>query len=143
MGYAVYWTPEHNRWEGYAVPAQCDWPSCRTQVDRGLAYRCEDHGGYKLMLDGAEISYSRFHCEPAAEEEWEEEPGCELTFCDEHRAATSDHHGVSPKGELPVWEEHMLRDESWAEWRQDNPDMVGEMAERLARRLPTTVVPAS
>lgn len=118
MGYAVY--NHGDRWAGYGVPAECDWPDCREKIDRGLGYKCEDHGGYKLILNREEISYDRFDEEDDAEEEWVETEGCGLFFCEKHRSQTDQHANIEPKPDTQEWIDHMLTDESWQDWRNEN-----------------------
>ncbi|WIE63152.1 hypothetical protein DEI97_008430 [Curtobacterium sp. MCLR17_032] len=98
MGYQVYEDPNQSwRWAGYAVPAECDWDGCATRIDRGLAYKCEDHGDYVLMLDGEEITYDRYADELDAEEVWQEHDGFGSYFCPDHKARTGEHTAVQPK----------------------------------------------
>lgn len=133
MGYQVYKDIEgHDRWAGYGVPAECDMPDCSAEIDRGLAYKCEHHGHYVLMLDGSPIDYSRWDDEPDAEEEWVEGKGCGLYFCGEHESPTSAHEGVEPKPDTVEWVNHMLTDESWQEWRDQNAEKLPAMLDRVA-----------
>lgn len=137
MGYQVYEDRDAladgvERWAGYGVPAECDWPDCTEMIDRGMGFKCEDHGGYVLMLDGEPISYSRFEDEPDAEEEWTQTPGCGLYFCEQHREDTTAHIAFRAKPDHPTWVNHMLTDESWADWRNDNPEKVAELREGVA-----------
>ncbi|MGI6878810.1 hypothetical protein [Microbacterium sp. gxy059] len=119
MGYAVYEDRAArdlgvDRWGGYGVPAICDQPECTTEIDRGLAYRCGDAG----------------------------ENGCGLSFCDLHmyiggdgpqrcRRCCDEEQPFLPKPDVPEWERHMLTDESWAEWRAENPERVARMRAAL------------
>ncbi|UFU15998.1 hypothetical protein LQK89_17410 (plasmid) [Curtobacterium sp. C1] len=131
MGFQVYEDPDHDwRWAGYAVHAECDWDGCSTRIDRGLAYKCEDHGDYVLMLDGEEISYTRFDDEPDADEVWQERDGCGLYFCPDHKARTGEHATVQPKPDSLEWEAHILSDDSWAAWREQHGTRVGVMRAR-------------
>jgi len=101
---------------GYGVPALCDHPDCNEQIDRGLSYVCG-----MINTDG-------------------EDRGCGLHFC-------KDHLGYSPKfgqlcgrcyprlkapftrkPDLPERNEHKLTDESWAQWRAENPDQVASLS---------------
>lgn len=133
MGYQVYRDVEgHDRWAGYGVPAECDWGDCHERIDRGLSYKCEDHGGYELMLDGESIGYDRFEDEPDADEEWVKKDGCGLYFCEAHEVLTDKHEGVTPKPDCAEWEAHMLADESWQQWRDENPERVTKMKEMTA-----------
>lgn len=62
MGYGFYVLPD-GREAGYTVEAECDYPDCTEDIDRGLDYLCGD------APDG--------HRDP-------EEPGCGLYFCWTH-----------------------------------------------------------
>lgn len=118
MGYAVYEDRDArdrgvDRWAGYGVPAVCDWPDCEAAIDRGLAYKCEEHLTYFEWPDGRE------------EENVDE--GCGLYFCSEHLYKAELHGGVEPKPDTREWVEWMLTDESWEQWRTENPDRVASM----------------
>ena len=67
MGYQVYEDSKTGRWAGYGVPAECDRPDCATKIDRGLAYRCEDHGHWRPLLG---VVHSGQTGIPKIEEEW-------------------------------------------------------------------------
>lgn len=117
MGYQVYEDkPARNhgvvRWAGYGVPAICDHNECNTAIDRGMAYRCEDHGHF----EDPEVD---------PEEEWISVEGCNLHFCEAHRYVTENHSGVVPKPDTWEWDAHLLTDASWKEWRDGNPARVG------------------
>lgn len=115
MGYAVYeqTVAGVTRWAGYGVPAECDWPTCDVEIDRGLGYQCEDHGSFD------------------SDDEYVEREGCELTFCGEHRHDTEQHAGITPKAESSEWLEHVLTDDSWAQWRAENPDQAARYTEAV------------
>lgn len=117
MGYGVYWVPERNRWEGYGVPAVCDFPDCDEKIDHGIAYRCEVH---------REIWYD----EEDREVEHEDE-GCGLTLCEGHRYQSGTHFWVDPKPQAHEWIVWVLSDESWKQWRKENPDRVAEYRKTL------------
>lgn len=109
MGYSVYWNFSQNRWSGYGVPAECDYPECNIPINRGMGYRCEEH--YGSTEDGTEDMF---------------ENGCELFFCEEHLHDTDNHNGIEPKGERAEWLRHVLSDDSWEEWREENPKEVSQ-----------------
>jgi hypothetical protein len=131
MGYGVGGPDERGRWVGYEVPATCDHPKCNAVINRGLAYVCggEPFGG---------------------------EFGCGLHFCGAHLGYAGDRRDnkqlcprclaskppyAHPKPERPEWVEHILTDESWADWRADNLAKVMEYEESCpiaARRSDVT-----
>ncbi len=114
MGYQVYKVGQ--RWGGYGVPVICEHPDCNEEIDRGMAYAC---GG-----------------EPFSER------GCDRYFCGKHLIYHNFNMGkgraIYPvcekcdkfkdpfpyKPEHPTWVKHLLKDESWAEWRKENPEEV-------------------
>jgi hypothetical protein len=112
MGYSVYEEPGHARWAGYGVPAECDWPNCETEINRGMAYMCAGHAWIEV---GGEFI--------AVEE------GCGLFFCGRHRE--DDHDGIPPKPDSIEWMRHMLTDLSWATWRDEHPRRVELMREAV------------
>lgn len=117
MGWAVGYDTNWQRDIGYGVPAVCDQPGCHAEIDRGLAYVCggEPYGG---------------------------DEGCGLFFCDRHLvggevvvqcercAAGRDPFDAKP--DVPEWVNWKLNDESWAEWRAENPAVVARLKEGSA-----------
>lgn len=114
MGWAVGYDSTWHRDIGYGVPATCDHPGCGAEIDRGLAYVCggEPYGG---------------------------EDGCGLYFCDKH--LTGRRHlcarcedgsaPFAPTTDTKEWMRHKLTDQSWARWRQENPEDVAEILRAL------------
>jgi hypothetical protein len=98
---------------GYGVPAVCDKPGCDAEIDRGLSYVC---GGQPY---GGEV-------------------GCGLFFCDAHLflGRSEDAPQLCPRcfvykpmyrrpsPDTEEWIRHKLTDDSWQQWRDDNPDEV-------------------
>lgn len=113
MGWCVGWDGTWQRDIGYGVPAVCDHPECEESIDRGLSYVC---GGQPY--GGAD--------------------GCCLYFCGNHlgprhlceRCQISEP-SFTPKSDVAEWLHHKLTDETWAAWRDDNPEEVAEMKEAL------------
>lgn len=115
MGYAVYWIDEHHRFAGYGVPCECEHPKCRERIHRGMAYACggEPRGG---------------------------EHGCGLHFCGKHLAGdqlcprcSNGREPFAQKPDIDEWSRHMLEDESWQVWRDENPSDVAKMKRKLER----------
>ena len=115
MGWSLGHDSTQDRDIGYGVPAYCDHPECWVEIDRGLAYVCGDapYGG---------------------------EHGCGLYFCSRHLGYYSENkNGVCKrcgtykqpysitKPEHPDWIRHKLTDDSWAEWRAENPKGVAAL----------------
>ena len=112
MGYQVY--EMDGRWAGYGVPAVCDWPDCTVEIDRGLGYKCE-HGHSDEEGDGSDPEFDDF--------------GCGLYFCTAHLYDTAKHDGIEPKPDTREWIEWQLTDDSWEQWRTENPDRVAVLRE--------------
>jgi|LGOV01.1.fsa_nt_gb hypothetical protein len=94
MGYAVY--EANDRWQGYGVPAFCDYPGCKKKIDRGMGYQHEED---------KKNSPPNVFC------------------CSDHQYEKLDSFEVESK-ESPEWVTHLLDDPSWSEWRAENPDTV-------------------
>jgi len=124
MGYAVYQDfnvpPWIERWAGYGVPAECDWPGCAVEIDRGLDYKCEEHGHYADPEDDPD-------------ETWIEVEGCGLFFCYKHQRDEffTQHAGIEPKEDTLEWVRHVMTDETWQRWRDENPISSARMQARL------------
>jgi hypothetical protein len=118
MGWSIGYDNTWKRDIGYGVPAYCDHPGCNEEIDRGLAYVCGDgpYGG---------------------------EHGCGLYVCGKHQfsnAACSQlcqhcsdrrRKRLTPAPEHPKWLRFKLRDPSWKQWREENPQEVAAIRERL------------
>ncbi len=113
MGWAVGYDGDRNRDIGYGVPSICDHPDCNEEIDRGLSYTC---GG--VPFGG--------------------EDGCGLYFCSEHLSfsenkqqrcerCTNNKEEFTPKPDTKEWIQHKLTDESWQQWRDENPIEVEKM----------------
>jgi hypothetical protein len=113
MGWFLGYDSNWKRDIGYGVPAVCDHPRCNTKIDRSLSYVCgnqEPYGG---------------------------EEGCGLYFCHAHGGGSLcarcnvDAAPFEPKPETFEWMQFKLTDDSWAEWRHENPLKVHLYRERL------------
>jgi hypothetical protein len=106
MGWQVGYDANWKRDIGYGVPAICDRPACGTGIDRGLGYVCgsEPYGG---------------------------EHGCGLYFCGAHlffadgrdlcERCLAGEPPFEPTPDTAEWLEWKLTDESWEQWRSENP----------------------
>lgn len=110
MGWSLGWDSTWNRDIGYGVPAFCDHPDCSEEIDRGLGYVCCD------------------------EEPWGGDDGCGLYFCGKHHKGrqvcercADGRNPFEPKPDHPRWIQWKLTDESWAEWRANNPAEVARL----------------
>jgi hypothetical protein len=111
MGYGVYEEPGNGRWAGYMVPARCDFPGCEAKIDRGLGWKCEEHGTEEV--DGVE----------------EVVEGCGLFFCSGHLYETEKHSAAQPKPDTAQWVAWQLVHDSWQQWRDEHPERVAAMRE--------------
>jgi hypothetical protein len=123
MGWSIGYDKNWQRDIGYGVPAECDHPGCFEEIDRGLSYVCggEPYGGAH---------------------------GCGLYFCSKHLYMAGDaknnaqlclrcrygKKAYHPKPDLKVWIEWKLNDESWQQWREQNPEAVEALKLDLASR---------
>ena len=117
MGYEIY--KVGNRWGGYGVPAYCEHPKCNEEIDRGFPYAC---GGEPFSENGCDRyfcgKHREYHCFNAGGGR-ECVEVCER--CDKRKSS------FPYKPEHPDWVKHLLTDESWAEWRKNNPEEVKEL----------------
>lgn len=119
MSWAVGYDANWKRDIGYGVPATCDHPECNELIDRGLSYVCggEPYGGGN---------------------------GCGLYFCDKHiycngppqcERCVNEQPPFVAKPDVAEWVNHKLTDESWAQWRADNPEEVSRLHENEHRNI--------
>ena len=118
MSWAVGSDRDRGRHIGYGVPAKCDHPDCDANIDRGLAYACgggvtEDVPNCGLFFCERHLSYTE------ADDESGERQGfvCERCLHDEPPF------DASP--DTDEWVQHVLTDESWAQFRAENPEWTG------------------
>lgn len=90
MGYEVYWY--NNRWQGYGVPAYCDYEGCYNKIDRGLGW-----------------AYSQEDEEPPY-----------IFCCETHDMINLEDFKFEEGKEHPEWLEWILTHDSWEEWRKQN-----------------------
>jgi hypothetical protein len=95
MGYSVYWA--NGRWQGYGVPAYCDYPGCKEKIDRGMGWQ---HKEEKEFSDPYTFCCSK-HCHEPLESFY-----------------------VDTEIEHPEWLKHILTDDSWKQWRDEKPEIV-------------------
>lgn len=114
MGWLIGYDSTWKRDIGYGVPAYCDHPKCGAEIDRGLACVCggEPYGGDHgcgLFFCAAHLFYHR----PRGEDRY-------LQLCARCvKRRTTPYKHIAP--EHPRWVAHKLTDESWEQWRKENP----------------------
>lgn len=134
MGYGVYEDSDARdygveRWAGHMVPAECDMPDCREEIERDLDSKCEQH-----PADADLIAEGETDPEMIAR-------GCGMFFCSTHLGATAGYEGIKPKPDSLVWMRHQLTDESWADWRAQNPATARSRAEAVAAAVLVDLLP--
>lgn len=113
MGWSIGYDEKWKRDIGYGVPAVCDHPDCNKSIDRGLSYVCgsEPYGG---------------------------DHGCGLYFCTDHlywgqndpnmcERCCDEKRPYKPKPDTKEWIDWKLTDESWKQWRDENPEEVKKL----------------
>jgi hypothetical protein len=122
MSWAVGGPDVHGRWIGYGVPATCDYPGCGKNINRGLAFAC---GGGVM----------------------EDVPNCGQFFCTSHlgyfkeddrdrggfvcERCASGGEPFDPTPDTSEWLTHLLTDESWQVWRDENSQQVEQISASL------------
>jgi len=117
---------------GYGVPAFCDHPGCGALIDRGLAHVCaqeEPYGGENgcgLYFCSAHLTYH--------EDKDEEKSGFMCERCDEFHTRMGKRRNKDysftpfpPTPDRSEWVKFKLKDKSWKQWREENPDAVAEL----------------
>lgn len=126
MGYQVYEVGD--RWGGYGVPAVCEYPDCNEEIDRGISYTC---GGEPFSEHGCD----RYFCGKHRKfKQWNFKTGawckhkndCECDYAEVCERCAENKPPFPYKSEHPDWVKHLLTDDSWAEWRKNNPEKVSE-----------------
>lgn len=134
MGWSIGFDPAWNRDIGYGVPAQCDHPDCDTGIDRGLSYVC---GGAPYGGDyGCGLYFCETHLAYAYTEDGEDDllvdgkplPHlCERCIKMHQEGEDSKVQPFTPKPDVPEWINWKLTDESWQQWRDENPERVARL----------------
>jgi hypothetical protein len=118
MSWALGGPDAHGRWIGYGVPATCDHPGCGKDIDRGLAYACG--GGVMEHVPNCGL----FFCTPHLGYFKEDDGDGGAFVCE--RCANGDE-SFDPTPDTPEWINHLLTDESWQQWRDENSQQVEQM----------------
>lgn len=120
MGWAVGFV--EGRWIGYGVPAICDHPGCGKAIDRGLGCACG--GGIVGDLPNCGLFFCGEHLTYVERDDEDGEHQGEVC---ERCAANEPPFDATP--DTAEWTEHMLTDESWEKWRDENRERVTAMRE--------------
>lgn len=125
MGWSLGFDHRWNRDVGYGVPAYCDFPGCGKKIHRGLSYVC----GTEPM--GGDYGCGLYFCTDHLRDRQPRGETRSYQFCPRCIAyrkpyrATPDH---------PEWVDWKLTDDSWEEWRKQNPDAVAHLIQQAAPR---------
>lgn len=115
MGWSIGYSKKHDRFIGYGVPSYCEHPECKTLIDRGLDYICGS------SIGGGELGCGMFFCHEHLEKaEIQAKPGW-VQVCDRCINCEGDY---ELKPEHPQWINHVLNDDSWKQWRDENSSKV-------------------
>ena len=119
MGWSIGFDTNWNRDIGYGVPAICDSPKCSEEIDRGLSYVCgqEPFGGEK----GCGLYFCSKHLYFHEFRDGEVTSVCKR--CDTYKSP------YNAKPDTKEWIDWKLTDESWEQWRAENPDEVKKLKE--------------
>lgn len=118
MGWAVGDDPDRDRHIGYGVPATCDQPECGADIHRGMAYACG--GGVMGAFDNCGLFFCSRHLSCFAENDGD---GGEWVCA----RCADDLPPFEPSPDTAEWVQHLLTDESWDQWRDENPERVTAM----------------
>lgn len=142
MGYQVYRIRKDDctgyRFGGYGVPTICEYPDCKEEIDRGMAYACGGEPFSEYGCDRYFCSKHRvmagFKVDGDTERLCDHEEDCD---CEYKEVCERCRDGKDPfpyKSEHPTWMRHVLKDESWKEWRDENPEQVENFKKALKKK---------
>jgi hypothetical protein len=114
MGWGIGFDSNWNRDIGYGAPAICDHPLCNEKIDRGLAHVCGEE------LCGVDRGCGLFFCELHLHYHAKLPRLCEC-------CAPRLEKPFIPKPDIEEWISWKLTDESWAQWREENPEEVAKL----------------
>jgi hypothetical protein len=121
MGWEIGYDDKWKRDIGYGVPAYCDHPGCNAEIDRGLAYVCGNEQPY-----GGDDGCGLFFCSEHLT--YHEKRGRVCECCADHRKTP-----FTAKPDHPDWINWKLTDDSWQQWRDENPEEVAKICAELER----------
>lgn len=118
---------------GYGVPAICEHPYCDKRIDRGLAHVCggmhgSSDGGCGRYFCGDHLFHGCFGMDEMTDEQIDEADTNQICV-----ACAAGQEPYPMKPDTLDWVSWKLNDESWQQWRDENPDEVAKMRERLAK----------
>lgn len=125
MGWSIGFDGNWNRDIGYGVPCVCDHPDCKAEIDRGLSHVCgsDPYGGEF----GCGLYFCGTHLYFRENDDEEARP---IQVCDR---CYDGKEAFAPKPDVPEWTHWKMTDESWAKWREDNPEIVRDYRKNLEK----------
>lgn len=129
MSWAVGEDLARKRHIGYGVPAICDHPGCDEQIDRGLEHRCGDlHEEH-----GCALYFCGYHLYYVFDDEGDDHPDYTGSYCERCCDLTRDDvpyaEPYEPTPDTVEWASHVLNDESWAQFREEEPEWTARYKE--------------
>ena len=120
MGWSLGYDEKWKRDIGHGVPAYCDHPGCGKEIDRGLAYVCggQPYGGeygWRLYFFGNHLFMGARRPQRCARCKANGQP-------------------FTPSSDHLEWIAWKLTDESWQQWREENPELVAALQLKLPRQ---------
>lgn len=124
MGWSIGYDNNLKRDIGYGVPAICDHPDCDKQIHRGLSYVCGSYPRGGEHGCGLHFCVDHLHYFDEVDED---------TKIDDQVCERCLHNNppFTPKPDTAEWLNWKLTDESWHQWRDENPDEVQRIKQQL------------
>lgn len=136
MGYAIYEVGQ--RWGGYGVPSYCEFPSCKKVIDRGMSFAC---GGEPFSEMGCDRYFCSKHLNyvfwkrDGSDEKCDHEEDCDCESFPVCKRCADGQISFPYKQEHSKWMKHLLKDESWEQWRKENPEIVETYKNLLLNKI--------
>lgn len=131
MGWSIGYSDKWQREIGYLVPAYCDQPGCRVKIDRGVEQACGGVPDFKEHGCGLYFCSRHLHSSytPDGMDDLLDDSG-EL-YPQRCRRCINGRDPFPPSDEHPEWMRWKLQDDSWSQWRTDNPTDVAHYTQIL------------
>lgn len=127
MGYQVYRIHKDiggYRFAGYGVPAICEYPKCNEEIDRGVSYACGGEPNSEYGCDryfcSKHLNYTYYN--PSTGKKCRHKKDCECDFIEVCEKCEKNKDPFPYKYEHIDWIKHILTDESWEDWREEEKD---------------------
>ena len=135
MSWVVGFNQEQGRHIGYGVLAICDHPDCTVEIDRGLVYMCCENPHPSPSCGGFYCAEHRDNYIYGDEIDDMDDAELEALGIDVESQAVFDavenadivrcrHSPIQPNKESASWLQHVIEDDTWSKWREENPEKV-------------------